>query len=444
MIYSSNRNPLLLKFCLAGWALFAAALVIASALADDPNDQQISAAADARAANLTIVDVVVAKPASSFDEVRRFSGLIESRRTSTLSFERVGRLANVLVDEGDDVKADQVLAELATDKLQAERSKLIADKDVRQAELDELIAGPRREQIDAAKARLEQAEALLDQAIKNLRRREQLISKQLISAEAMETARSGADSAAASMRSLKQELLELENGTRIEQVVAKRAQIKAVEAAIEVVDADLDNSKIKAPFAGTVVARDLDEGTIVASGQNVLELAETTHLQARFGIPSGSGKAIAVGKKVDMEINNKVVSGKVKALVSRVAQATRTQTLLVAFDNSKSLAYDGQVARLLLRESKQIAGFELPRSSLTRGTRGLWNCYVASGEDKSQRIIERRIVEVVRTMDNKVIVKGDLADGEWVVASAPHRVTAQQKVRIQKASAVEDSSSGAK
>jgi pyruvate/2-oxoglutarate dehydrogenase complex dihydrolipoamide acyltransferase (E2) component len=47
----------------------------------------------------------------------------------------------------------------------------------------------------------------------------------------------------------------------------------------------LEKSVLKAPFAGTVAARLMDEGTVIMAGQTVLRLVEDTHLEARVGVP---------------------------------------------------------------------------------------------------------------------------------------------------------------
>lgn len=409
--------------------VFATVLVIVKvAHADDATVGQQSSSETP--SNLTVVDVVRVQPASSVQEIRRFSGLIEAKRNSSLSFERIGRITEISVDEGDTVGQGDVLAILDTAKLDAERAKLVAEKAVLRAELAELLAGPRPEKIAAAKARLERSEALLDQAQRNLLRRQSLVEDNLVSAELFENARSQADSVAAEARSLQQELLELENGSRSEKILAKRAQIESVDASIKVVDVDLENSQIKAPFAGTIVARVIDEGTIVSPGEELLDLAETTSLRGRFGIPNDSVQNVSVGQSVRIEVGGQILDAKVDALVSRVTQATRTQTVLVSFEDAETLVYDGQVARLLLQETIRAEGYQLPRSALTRGTRGLWNCYVAEGENAEYRTVQRRIVDVIRTSGDKVIVKGNLSPGNIVVASATHRVTANQRVRI--------------
>lgn len=408
-------------------AILAGSLVIGVVFADKPSDESSSNSSDT---DLTLVDVVRVSPTESHTETRRFSGLIESRRNSQLSFDRIGRIEKVLVDEGDSVEKGEVLAQIGTNKLNAQRAQLIADKTVRQAELAELLAGPRDEKVAAAKARLQKAKKQLDQASRNLQRRQQLIRQNLVSRESAETARTQVDAANADYNSLEQELLELENGTRKEQIEAKRAQVDAIDAAIEVVDADLDNSRIEAPYSGLIVARELDEGTIVAPGETVLELAENTYLQARFGIPSMSGKQIVVGQPVQIDVGDQMLKGAVQSFVSRIAKSTRTQTVLVKFTDPDGVAYDGQVASLRLNEELKLDGFKLPRSALTRGTRGLWNCYVARPDESEHYIVERRIVQVVRVLGDQVIVKGDVNTGDFVVAAATHRVTASQRVRI--------------
>ena len=424
---SSRRE---LPRVLAGVVALVVAICIGSAISAEHSVKESDHPWRVAASNLPLVEVIDAEPATTVEELRRFSGLLESRRTSPLSFERIGRLAEVRVDEGDEVRKGDVLAKLASDKLFAERERLLAEKAAEEAQLAELVAGPRSEQIAAAKARVDQSNARLDLARKNLRRRERLADKNLVSDESYESAFAEVETRSAEARVLEQELLELENGSRAERIAAKRAQIRAIEAAIEVVEVDLEETTIKAPYSGSIIARGSDEGTIVAPGQMILQISETNELRARFGVPIDVASNVVIGEEVMVEANGQTFAGKVAARVSRVAASTRTQTLLVSMlTNAQDRLCDGQAVRLHVSETANVEGCWIPRAALTRGTRGLWNCYVLDPQSPGVGSVKRRIVEVLHVSTDRVAVKG-LKRGESIVASAPHRVASGQQVRV--------------
>ena len=87
-------------------------------------------------------------------------GIVETQEVR-LSSKVGGRVEKVFVNEGDSVKAGQTLVQLDSAELDAKRAQLVAQQELFQAKLDLLCNGPLPEQIAAAKATLEMAEARL-------------------------------------------------------------------------------------------------------------------------------------------------------------------------------------------------------------------------------------------------------------------------------------------
>jgi hypothetical protein len=90
----------------------------------------------------------------------------------------------------------------------------------------------------------------------------------------------------------------------------------------------------------------------------------------------------------------------------------------------------GQIVRLEIEEMVTAEGFWLPSTSLVRGQRGLWSCYVAVGVDGTdgQQRLERRDVELLHTTGDRVLVRGTVQAGDAVVASGAHRIVSGQLV----------------
>ncbi len=177
---------------------------------------------------LAVATATAEPPAASAGAVAvlEAAGYVTARREATVSSKITGRLAQVLIEEGESVAAEQVLARLD-------------DVDARAAlELAQA-------RLTAARAQLGQIEAQLEQARRDARRQEELREKRLNSEQALETART--------------QVL-----TLTAELEAQRGQVGVAEAQLRVAQVDYDNTIVRAPFAGVVVAKAAQPGEIVS------------------------------------------------------------------------------------------------------------------------------------------------------------------------------------
>jgi RND family efflux transporter MFP subunit len=173
------------------------------------------------------VDIVIAEaPAAGPAAVLDATGYVIARRQATVSSKISGKLTDVLIEEGVEVEADQLLARLD-------------DTDAK-AQLD--LA---RARLAAAQARLGEIQVQLEQARRGLERQTELRSRQLASEEALETAETQVETLSA-------------------QLEAQRSQVKVSEAEVEVAQVAYDNTVVRAPFAGVIVAKAAQPGEIVS------------------------------------------------------------------------------------------------------------------------------------------------------------------------------------
>jgi multidrug efflux pump subunit AcrA (membrane-fusion protein) len=91
-------------------------------------------------------------------------GFVMPQHASDLAFRAGGRVAEILVKEGDPVKQGQALVRLQDDQLQAALAQAQAALDVAQANLDQVKQGARSEEITAAEAAVRAAEAQVSAA----------------------------------------------------------------------------------------------------------------------------------------------------------------------------------------------------------------------------------------------------------------------------------------
>lgn len=176
-----------------------------------------------------------------------------------------GRLSKVYINEGDTVKAGQLIAEIENAEYRAALATATAELARRQAELAKAQAGARREEIDAAAAARSEALAAEHQAGAEYARRRTMAAQKLIAAEALELARTQSEAATARRERADAELALLRAGTRAEDLAAATAAVEAARAERDRAQAFYDKSQIVSPVDGQVLKRDLREGeTVVA------------------------------------------------------------------------------------------------------------------------------------------------------------------------------------
>jgi RND family efflux transporter MFP subunit len=154
------------------------------------------------------------------------SGYVTARREATVSAQITGTVRDVLIEEGEHVKAGQVLARLDDAAYQA---------GVAQA----------RAQLLSAQALELQYTAQLAQARRDTQRNQDLIDRNLVSHQALEAAQTQQDTLAA-------------------QLQVQRKQIEVAQAALHGAEVQLAYCTVRAPFDGVIVAKSAQSGEIIS------------------------------------------------------------------------------------------------------------------------------------------------------------------------------------
>lgn len=376
------------------------------------------------------VNVTTISRVNSFKQPRTFTGTVRARNRSDLAFELGGKLADVLVDEGDEVEKGQVIATLDTATLLAQKTATIANRQQAEAVLAELTAGPRAEKIEAARANVVAATSEFNRAVLNLERRKSLRDSLSISAEEFDQVLYTEKTARANLDAAKQQLAELLAGTRQEKIDAQKSVVSQLEASISEIDVMLAKSELTAPFSGTVTKAYLDPGTIAQASVPVIRLVEQQHLEAWIGFPVSIVGEMKVGDKQNVLVENVSHIAVVSAKIPELDPATRTQTVLLEFDEEAgNSVVSGQLCEISIESIVHGSGFWIPSSALSKGVRGLWAVMVVvPAEDGKDFRAEKRDIEIINTIENSVLARGTINQGDLIVVDGLHRIADGQRV----------------
>jgi RND family efflux transporter MFP subunit len=175
-----------------------------------------------------MVEVAAARPATGAkgEALLNASGYVTPRRRATVAAKVTGRVDQIYAEEGLRVKSGQVLATLDCSQPDATLTSAKSDRDATAAALADL-------EVQSANADRE------------LKRSQGLHSAGVISPQALDTAKTTADSLHS-------------------KIALTKEQVRASDAKIGVAQQDVDNCVVRAPFDGIIVSKDAQRGEIVS------------------------------------------------------------------------------------------------------------------------------------------------------------------------------------
>lgn len=249
------------------------------------------------------------------------SGNVDIRQVN-LAFKVPGRIAALAFDEGDRVKAGDLLASLEPQDYQNEIALAQARASQRSAVLAALEAGSRPEEIEQARARVAEAESALSVAQATLDRVEHLAERGFASRQTRDEALSQRNRAAAQRQAAIEGLTLARQGPRREEIQQGRAALGAEQAAAALARQRLVDANLYAPTDGIILTRAREPGAIVSPGETVFTLAHSTPMWIRAYIEEPDLERVDIGVAVTVVTEGaREFSGRI-AYISPTAEFT--------------------------------------------------------------------------------------------------------------------------
>lgn len=412
------------------------------------------------------------------------TGIFETQ-TVELAFDLPGRLARVAVAEGQSVSADDLIATVEEDELQAAvdqaaaglrvvteeavRAAAAVDAAARQADqaraavraataaLAQLQAGPRPDELRQADAAVESARAALEEARRSLERARRLFRDGAVSGAQLEAAQAQAEAADARHRQAVAQRDLVRAGARPEALAAAAAQVRQAEAAWEAAKANvrqaeaaaaaararvaqaraalraatarLDRAHLRAPFAGTVTRVYLTPGSPVGPGIPVASLAASSGWLTAEVDEADIGR---VRRSQTATITADAYPGRTfRGRVTRIGPAvevrlgSRAVRVRIDLEGAATMRVGTSVdIRLLVRAipNALLAPAEAVHASADEGTPYVF--LIEGGR------LRRRQVRTGEGNDQFIVVLDGLAEGDVVAVGEAGRLRDGQRVRV--------------
>jgi RND family efflux transporter MFP subunit len=223
--------------------------------------------------------------------LRVFPGRVEASKNAELSFQVSGQVTSLPVKEGQRIAKGQVIARLRPDEFQARQKAAQGQLEQAQAALDALRLGERPEEQLRREAQLRAAEARLANTKTESERYARLLPSGSVSRAEYELAETAYHVAQEEQKAALQ-LVEKGGAARKEDIEAQEAQVRTLEGRLDEANVQLADTILRAPYAGVVGRRLIEEGQVVTPGKPAVQFQNTGDIDIVADVPEA---AMAVG-----------------------------------------------------------------------------------------------------------------------------------------------------
>jgi RND family efflux transporter MFP subunit len=318
------------------------------------------------------------------------SGYVVARRKAAVASKGTGQLVYLAVEEGDTVKKGQVIARLWD---------------------DDVVAA-----LEQARGNLRIQEADLNDAQRSLERQKILLAKELI-------AQAEYDAAEA----------------RYKRVIAS---INAAKAAVQEAETGVENTRIVAPFDGTVLNKNADIGEIVAplagaesSRAAVVTIADLNSLEVEADVSEANITRVSPGQPCEITLDaypEYHYPGFVSKIVPTADRAKATVAVKIRFKSYDRRVLPEMSAKISFLPEGMGSGDQISKPVLTVPSASV---ATRNGKRVVYQVKEDRAVEIPvlvgQEMGGLVEIQGGLSAGEKVVARVDGKIQPGSKVVVQ-------------
>jgi RND family efflux transporter MFP subunit len=349
------------------------------------------------------VQIAVAREVSSqmANTVLNASGYVTARRRATVSSKFTAKVIEVLIEEGMEVEKGQLMARLDDANIRTRYA--LAEAQLRSSETSQ-----------------KETQALLTEARAIYKRTESMVERKLASEAEMDRARAGSESL----------LAQLEH---------KQADVRVAEKQLDVYRQQLDDTLIRAPFSGVVVAKNAQPGEMISpisagggfTRTGIGTIVDMGSLEIEIDVNETYINRVAAGQKVVATLDaypDWSIPCHVIAIIPTADRQRATVEVRVGFDQLDNRILPDMGVKVAFQDgvdqmqSGTVAGVLVPQSAISESGNRTYVLLVVNN------VVERRAVATGGKRGKEILVISGLAGGNKVIINAPANLTSGARV----------------
>ncbi|RPJ36138.1 MAG: efflux RND transporter periplasmic adaptor subunit, partial [Deltaproteobacteria bacterium] len=345
----------------------------------------------------------------------------------TVSTEVDGILRDLKVDEGTKVSKDMLLAVIDDTDYNHEVKKAEGVLEAAQSRLQQLLTGARPQEVQLAKAEVDQTLADMEKRKADMERAKKLVQDKYISAQEWDSARTAYNVAVATHQKAKENYALVVEGPRQEEIAQARAQVDQAQAARSLARQKLSKTKIFSPLAGTVRVRKVSKGEFVKNGAALFVIIQSNPIKLRFTVTERDVGKVKMGQEVSLRVDAFPTSefkGGVTTIYPSLEEKTRTLLVEALVPNADESLKPGFFAKVVLYTGQPKETVVIPVTALLYEETKI-RIFV---EEQSRA--KEKVVKVGSKYGEGMEILEGLQEGEKVVVSGQQNLSEGVKVNV--------------
>ena len=337
------------------------------------------------------------------------SGSVEGSETADVAFLVGGKVARVLVEEGQHVTKGQLLAEIEPTDYRNAFNAATAQTDAARALAEKADAGLRKQELEQARIDFERWED-------EYKRMKFLVERKSLPANDFQKIE-------AAYNASRERYQMAQEGTRKEDRATALAQAHAADAQASEERKRLDDTRLHAPISGNISMRKVDPGQTVAAGTAVFSIVDLNPAKVRVGVPEVEIAKVKLGAKATITLPSlpgRQFEGRVGIIGVAAEAASRTYTVKIIVPNPGPVLLAGMVAEAQISGHATVDALTIPGEAIVHDPQGAPTVFVYY-RDRKRAYAHK--VEVGPPIGTEVEIRSGLRGDEQVV------VGGQQKLR---------------
>lgn len=372
-------------------------------------------------AETILTPVVVAYPEKgTISRKLYYSGTLMPRNTVTIISKVAGKIQKIFVQKGDLVTKDQILVKIEDSAVNLQKEQAYSYLKIAEAQYMKAKKGLREEEIENARALVEQAEEDLTLAEENFERMSNLFESGTISRAKYDEAENMLRAARTSLENAKRTLKLMEEGASEEEIEIARANAEAARAQFELAKLQVDFTKLETPVFGVVADILTDEGNLVGTSTPILAIVQIHPIIAKIPIPEKYyGEFTQNRDNIHILIfphaypDSEGFEGQITMIAPVIDPMSRTFTLEIEIPNPVRKLRPGMYVNveIVLEEHEDV--FLVPASSIViRDGKKV----VFALENKSpDKAVQKEVVTGIVTTDTVEVISGIEEDTRVII-----------------------------
>ncbi|NWF57229.1 MAG: efflux RND transporter periplasmic adaptor subunit [Syntrophaceae bacterium] len=345
----------------------------------------------------------------------------------TVSTEVDGVLSNLKAEEGTRVSQGMLLAQIDDADYLLEVKRAEATVEAADSRFQQLVTGARPQEVQLAKAEVDQTLADLEKRKADRERAKKLYEGKYISAQEWDSARTAFEVAVATHQKAKENYALVTEGPRKEEIAAARAQLEQAQAALALARQKLGKTKVFSPLAGVVRVKRVSKGEFVKNGSPLFTIIQSDPLKLRFNLPEKEVGKVKPRQEVSLRVDafpGREFKGIVSTIYPSLEEKTRTLMVEALVPNPDENLKAGLFAKVILYTGAAKETVVVPITALLYE-----EATIKVFVDEGGRAKERTVGVGGKYGEVMEITEG-LAGGEKVVVAGQQNLSEGVKVHV--------------